>query len=328
MKFGDLQFTENDTIDVDVESMPEEFGNRTPPPQPGSGYVVELPAISLDDEGWSVEESENEGSYPVYTFDPRAQSKDEEGNEIDRTPNGLKLLSGPDPNLSEGQEIRVRLSARPRTFTDRGGVQQKVSQMAYLIRAILGPVSLKNAIEYADALVQCGGKRVKVDIDWTARCAPDRAKYGIDPDTGEAGVMEGEVGCGQRYGTRARTIKGGAAAGEKILQVPKVGVDADGRPVPEDDDGNVDQSLVVRKAFSSRFLCATDDCNALINPFLDIRNFQNPEGKAAKPASKQEQKKAVTPAKPGPKVVAKPAAAPVKSAPVAAKKPVPVVRKK
>jgi len=198
-KFTDLKFTEKEKVAVDFSKL-KERGPRMAPPQPGHGYIFQLPKISLESDIWEEIETEA-GRRLGVSFRDGAE---------------LILVTSPLEPSENGGLIGWRADNVERKFSDD---QDPFSKLALLLKAA-GNVDLTDAssVEYAKALVALSGKRFSASITWNARCSPDRDIYRVDPETGNGEVMVGVVGCGQRYGMKQKVNK---KTGEEQLAFPK-----------------------------------------------------------------------------------------------------------
>ena len=289
MKLGEVANAE--PIAVDIATAPEQIGNWAPLPQPGRGYLFQLPVISADHD---VDEIESDkGARVAVRFGGRKEGMN--------YPDPLLVLAGPD-DQAIGNPLSVRLSNEERSF---GGPEDEAgSQLFYLLMAFGEDMSHKGNADYLNALMAHGGEKFKADLGWTGRCSEDRDIYMVNPDTGEGAVQEGVKGCGTRFSSRPTKTN---RKGVTTWQAPRE-IDDEGKEIPGG-------------RFLERFNCT---CNARISLFPELNNFQpDPEKaeeikakiKAAKEAAKARanQPQAAAPQAPAP------AAAPVKAAtPVAA----------
>lgn len=198
-KFSDMKFTDKDRVPVNFATL-KERGPRAAPPQPGHGYIWQLPKITLEDDNWDEKETEA-GRRLVYNF--------RDGKE-------LLLVTSPINPTEQGTLHGWQASNEERKFSDD---QDAFSKLAFMLKAIGGfDLSDGSNVDYARALVSLSGKRFQSSVTWTARCSPDRDIYRINPETGAGEVVEGLKGCGQRYGLKAKVNK---KTGEETLAFPK-----------------------------------------------------------------------------------------------------------
>ena len=155
-----------------------------------------------------------------------------------------------------------------------------------------------------------------VDLKWATGCSPDRNKYVQDAESGDIVESEGEVGCGQRYEEKRRRIKGGKHKGDVVQAIPKVEVDANGL---RGDEVGFDPDKVVRREYATRWVCETEGCDAVLSPFIEVKNIRPTEiVEPAEPEPAPTPTPEPTPAaKSAPAPAAKPA---VKAAPAKGKK--------
>lgn len=234
-KLSDLVGLDQSAGEIDFANLPEQFGIRTPIPQPGAGYVFRMPSITQDDDNW-IANLQNGDSQPRigYSFN--------DGKE-------LVLLALPGTTEGVGNPVRFRLTNIERKFDE---AKSAASPMAHLFAHSFSlDLTGKKNVDYVKALLAISGMAFGATVNWTARCSPDRDIYRPeDEENGvQAGVVEGHKGCGQRYALKQRTNK---KSGEVTLAIPR---------------GDTGQYL-------SNFLCATPNCPALISCFVELQNFQ------------------------------------------------------
>lgn len=233
-KFTDLEAasTSTEAVPVDFGTLPDQFSSREPLPQPAKGIVFKMQPVSLEDPIWD-EIQTNNGPRVAVTFDPKKNK-------------GLVIQKFPGDRYV-GQQLRARISNKEREAREEG--ESAASDMAYLIRAAKGnDLSGQPTMEYAKEIVRLSkaGATFRADLEYSARCDPERDIYGLNKDSGEEEVLKDVKGCGQRYGMRAFTNK---RTGDKTKQVPRDG----------------------QGEWQERFQCS---CGAIISVFPNLRNFQ------------------------------------------------------
>lgn len=228
--------------EVDYQNLPEQFGIRTPLPQPGPGYVLRMPTITPNDDNWLDGLENGDGK-------PRIGYEFKEGKE-------LLILQAP-AGEGVGQALRFRITNQERKFGKDSEEKSAASGLSYLLSGSFGlDLTGKSNKEYAQALIALSGKSFMATVNWTAYCNPKREIYVAATDESEGGKIEGSSGCGQRYALKQRTNK---STGEIVLNVPK---DGEGRYV-------------------DRFICASENCNAFIMAFLELQNYKPAQGVGA-----------------------------------------------
>jgi hypothetical protein len=244
--------------DIDFSNLPDQFGIRTPIPQPGAGYVFRFPTITQNDDNW-LADLQNGDSQPRigYAFN--------EGKE-------LTILQVPGGQDGVGNPVRWRLTNIERKFDEE---KSAASAMAHLFKHAFGlDLTGEKNVAYAKALLAVSGRAFGGTVNWTGYCNKERDIYRPEQEeekdaagniiqaAHEGGVVEGHKGCGQRYALKQRTNK---KTGEVTLAVPK---DDQGRYLPY-------------------FLCASENCPAQISMFVELQNFVEcpPEFKKLKGAA-------------------------------------------
>jgi hypothetical protein len=80
----------------------------------------------------------------------------------------------------------------------RGKDKLRISDMDYLLSA-LGEKSVpRTNAEYAHTLMKYAGQEVLVDVEWSARCNPERNIRQYD-ESGTPVEVEGMAGCGRKF---------------------------------------------------------------------------------------------------------------------------------
>lgn len=178
---NDLNLKEEDIV-PDYNEIPEEFGQRTPPPQPGT-YVFKLPEDLTS--VWEPFEANINGEQKQRI---RAVLRDEHA----------LIMSG---NGRENEPFGAYISGAERP---RGKERTPVSDLTYLVRCF--GEKPRTPKEHATALIKHGGESFRADVEWSAYCNPKKDAYfevkETDDDGNEVIVtkqVEGTQGCSENY---------------------------------------------------------------------------------------------------------------------------------
>lgn len=169
----------DDNQKVDWDNIGEQRSGFTPPPQPGDGYIWQLPADLSS--MWNVVNTQKGDRVSLSFFE-----------------SGLVCVAS--PNGFTGSAFTGSISNVERNRARKGDPEQFASDLQYLYRDGLGGTEKpKGQIPFANAVSAIGsGKKFGSGVEWNAYCNPNKIRY---IDNGEGGSVEdpgGAVGCGAR----------------------------------------------------------------------------------------------------------------------------------
>lgn len=179
---------------VDMANVPEQFGDFAPPPQPGRGYLFQLPRFSESDD-FEEDETVVDGVAKKRLL---MQFKGEKSLTIVESPTGEGI----------GDPVRFRCSSEERSFGDEG--KSAVSPMHYLMTALHEVPSGWSSMQFAKAFIKHSGDKFRGDVTWSSYCNPDKVRYIWDEAQGKSVEdPDGNKGCGQRWAPQQRKNKKG-----------------------------------------------------------------------------------------------------------------------
>lgn len=178
----------------DMETLPEEYSPRTPPPYPGD-YLFETPkdfSHLWDKFEGSVKDPKNpDAEAPKREFVNLIFDKE--------NPLMIKKALTPDGEKWEGTSLQYRLNNRPRA---RGKEKTLISDMSYFAKALgaTGAAPRTNG-DQIKQVNQLAGRSFVAFAEYTGSCNPKRQAYVLDdsnnivPSKSETGEVKG---CGAR----------------------------------------------------------------------------------------------------------------------------------
>ena len=175
-----------DTIPGDFDTLPEQLGVFTDPPQPGS-YRFKMPSQGALEECWGDPFDNKEGQQRIA-----ALHRDGAELTITQSPNGRY----------NGDLFDTRVTNAERK---RGKGEEKASDMDYILLACKHPGRKpQNNKEYALAYQGLGSKEFGGDIEWSWFCNENKPIRVADEQNGSivCDGLEGRPdakGCGTRY---------------------------------------------------------------------------------------------------------------------------------
>jgi hypothetical protein len=189
---NDLDFTGDESLDIDYSEVPEQFAAPSGPLYPGDGYVFQLPP-DVSELWGSFEWQDNEGK----------KHKDF-GLNLNRD-HPLTVVKSPNGRASVGDTTSVYLNSMVRK---RGRQGYPVSDLTYLQLSIAPDEKPKKKSDLARIISNNAGGKFTAEVQWQAQCrddkdAPDAQWWEVNKDDPEGGgqwaVKEGEKGCGAKF---------------------------------------------------------------------------------------------------------------------------------
>lgn len=200
-KLDELNLDPKAAPDVDMENLPEEFGDFTSPPYPGS-YTFQLPH-ELDFEPYKVKIDDKEVERVRVNFD---------------NAHPLLVVAATPENVDEvGKMITMyRIGNAEYSFT-RKGEKVTTSEMAHLLKGAFGQNLPKGATnqQYAAALDAVAGQMFGCEVQWESYCNPDKKRWIMGKD--EKRAEDTVAGCGRRYAQSGYTKGDGTV----VYDIPK-----------------------------------------------------------------------------------------------------------
>lgn len=258
--FNSLGFSE-EAVPVDFTKVPDQIVTRDPIPQPGSGYMFRLPAITLRD---IADKANNKSA----GFD-KVQTPDGHDRLAVNFRDHLALVVTASPRAEYvGLPVGYYITNKEFQFDPD---KSPTSDLLYLLKDGLGGADLSNKGNraWAEEVCKHAGQQFGARVDWTANCSETKDVYRIKRDAQgnvlEQGVAKGVKGCGRRYGTIYKAPKGKR---KEQLAIPRYDADTENGRFKAGD-------------FAERFDCV---CGASLGVFVVLREFEQTE-QAPAPAS-------------------------------------------
>ncbi len=180
------QLNEAEFPEIDPNAYPEQRGGRREPLYPGT-YEFTLPAsfdFKVDDDGTR--------QYLVALFQ-----------------DAYALIANPG-----GKQWQGRISNRPYQtikWVDNKPEKVTVDDFGLLLKALGFKGKLTNNKSYGEALEPHAGQKFLANSDWSARCNPEKPIYK------DGAKVDGTLGCGRRYATKAYKRSDGGL----VVELPK-----------------------------------------------------------------------------------------------------------
>lgn len=166
---NELNLVDEEQPPQDVDDLPPQGFVSTPLPKPGT-HLFQLPK-KIDNTWETVDTQDGQRVKAVFA--------DEATLTVDNA-----------------NPFRTQISSVERA---RGKDKIKVSDLAYLLKALGHPTVPRKSSEYINALNGYGGGAFKADVRWSAFCNPKKAIYIYNEDGKIVKHPEGKQGCNTRY---------------------------------------------------------------------------------------------------------------------------------